>query len=402
MFKRILSALLSISLMFVLVACGNEQNNTNSVSSITSGIESTQPNNPNALSLGDTWRVDNEWELTITSVSTHYNCNMFGDYYNDSSYPVVQIDFKYKNIGHSGYYIYDNLIFESTAFEVYDNDGCASLEAVGCTHVPDAKGCVVNTACEASYCYTMKQNANIANVTINVSHYNSNFDKVSTVYVVPVSKSSNNNNNNNTSSSKPNTNQVTSKPSTNTQNQTSSNVVSQECAHVYSDATCVTPRTCKKCGETKGSPNSSHDYANPTCTEPFTCKLCGKTYGNPKGHQYNYDTCGVCGNVIKLSITVEYSSNITYTYYGDKLSFDVLGYKFDDVDRYEEGWANVLITTRNVVGKLIKFRIRYYNRSGTLLDDTIGLTSGQVGGERTFKSRIPASTTKIVISEFQY
>lgn len=75
---------------------------------------------------------------------------------------------------------------------------------------------------------------------------------------------------------------------------------SEECDHVYSDATCTSPEECVKCGKTFGLPKG-HSYLEATCTEPAVCSVCGATDGSPKGHSFvnatctARGTCSVCG-----------------------------------------------------------------------------------------------------------
>lgn len=72
------------------------------------------------------------------------------------------------------------------------------------------------------------------------------------------------------------------------------------CKHQWKDATCTTPATCAKCGETAGSP-LGHNWKDATCTQPETCSVCGATNGEPLGHQWlpatctEPETCSVCG-----------------------------------------------------------------------------------------------------------
>lgn len=81
--------------------------------------------------------------------------------------------------------------------------------------------------------------------------------------------------------------------------------------HVFSDATCTAPKTCKLCGATSGSAlghtyskdcdetcdrctakrTVTHDYADATCTKAKTCKDCGATTGSALGHKYSNATC---------------------------------------------------------------------------------------------------------------
>ena len=69
------------------------------------------------------------------------------------------------------------------------------------------------------------------------------------------------------------------------------------CEHEWIDATCTTPRKCRKCGITAGNPNK-HSFAPATCEKPETCRNCGVTQGIAKGHNYDPAT-GFCKNCHK-------------------------------------------------------------------------------------------------------
>ena len=70
--------------------------------------------------------------------------------------------------------------------------------------------------------------------------------------------------------------------------------------HIWIDATCTTPKTCEKCGETEGKP-TAHTWLEATCTAPKTCSVCGATEGEPIAHTWLDATCtepkicSVCG-----------------------------------------------------------------------------------------------------------
>ncbi len=63
-----------------------------------------------------------------------------------------------------------------------------------------------------------------------------------------------------------------------------------ECEHEFSAATCTTPKTCKKCGETSGDV-AEHVWSAATCTTPKTCTVCGKTTGSVADHTWKDATC---------------------------------------------------------------------------------------------------------------
>ena len=88
--------------------------------------------------------------------------------------------------------------------------------------------------------------------------------------------------------------------------------ITTECAHVWTDATCTTAKTCSVCGATEGKANG-HNYeavvTAPTCTEKgyttYTCSVCGDSYVGDEtaalGHTWTdatctaAKTCSVCG-----------------------------------------------------------------------------------------------------------
>ena len=67
-----------------------------------------------------------------------------------------------------------------------------------------------------------------------------------------------------------------------------------EHSHEWSEATCVEPQTCKKCGATQGSV-IEHDWSSATCTTAKTCRFCGSKEGKPNGHSVRIGTCNTCG-----------------------------------------------------------------------------------------------------------
>lgn len=71
-------------------------------------------------------------------------------------------------------------------------------------------------------------------------------------------------------------------------------------SHEWTEADCITPRTCKVCGETEGEP-LGHQWEEATCVLPAICSVCGETEGEALGHQWEEATCAlpatcsVCG-----------------------------------------------------------------------------------------------------------
>ena len=60
--------------------------------------------------------------------------------------------------------------------------------------------------------------------------------------------------------------------------------------HIYTDATCTTPKTCTACGETEGD-TLGHNFLEATCETPEICERCGETRGDALGHNFLEATC---------------------------------------------------------------------------------------------------------------
>ena len=63
------------------------------------------------------------------------------------------------------------------------------------------------------------------------------------------------------------------------------------CKHeTWTDADCVTPKTCAECGETEGEA-LGHSWNEATCEAPKTCAACAATEGEALGHSWSEATC---------------------------------------------------------------------------------------------------------------
>ncbi len=67
--------------------------------------------------------------------------------------------------------------------------------------------------------------------------------------------------------------------------------------HSFIPATCVMPRTCIDCNQTRGTVNDSHLYTAATCTQPKICDRCHKSEGKPLGHTTDRGYCKRCGQL---------------------------------------------------------------------------------------------------------
>ncbi len=78
-------------------------------------------------------------------------------------------------------------------------------------------------------------------------------------------------------------------------------------SHQWTEASCVNPITCIKCGETQGT-RLGHRYSLPTCTTPMKCSRCGATQGTATGHKMIQGTntspsvCTVCNYMKPLAL----------------------------------------------------------------------------------------------------
>lgn len=74
-----------------------------------------------------------------------------------------------------------------------------------------------------------------------------------------------------------------------------------ECSHVWSEPTCVNPKTCTLCGKNEGKP-IGHSWNEATCKEAKKCSLCGETQGQPLGHTWSAATCVEPKRCIKCNV----------------------------------------------------------------------------------------------------
>lgn len=85
--------------------------------------------------------------------------------------------------------------------------------------------------------------------------------------------------------------------------------------HEFSEATCIDPQICVKCGEIQGEP-LGHNWSDATCVLPKTCTVCGETDGEALGHsadkEANYQEasiCTVCNEVLEEAKTAFWKEN---------------------------------------------------------------------------------------------
>ncbi len=95
--------------------------------------------------------------------------------------------------------------------------------------------------------------------------------------------------------------------------------------HKWEPATCAAPKTCSKCGATRGK-TLEHEWEPATCAAPKTCSKCGATEGEALEHDWQAatateaKTCRVCGategqplgNIENVKSVLEYMTGCTY------------------------------------------------------------------------------------------
>lgn len=64
------------------------------------------------------------------------------------------------------------------------------------------------------------------------------------------------------------------------------------CKHQWTEASCLTPKTCTLCEETEGEP-AGHIWAEATCEAPKTCSVCAVTEGQPLAHSEAVRECNL-------------------------------------------------------------------------------------------------------------
>ena len=77
-----------------------------------------------------------------------------------------------------------------------------------------------------------------------------------------------------------------------------SEIEGEAIGHVWVDADCETAKHCSVCSETQGEP-LGHKWTEATCTTAKVCDVCNKVEGEPAGHEWIEATCTSPKNCIK-------------------------------------------------------------------------------------------------------
>ncbi len=92
-------------------------------------------------------------------------------------------------------------------------------------------------------------------------------------------------------------------------------LTSCECEHEWKKATCISPKTCMKCGKTIGDSSTIHDYTRVECEEYLRCSTCGATSTYKAKHSYTGEcekigSCYYCGKASPNPIEHHWKGNI--------------------------------------------------------------------------------------------
>ncbi len=265
---------LLLTLVFVLGGCGKAVKETGS-----SASEKTP-----VYSIGEKWKVKNEWEFKVNSVTVHSFCNStVNNTFEERYKQVVLIDYTYANTGYS--FEHTPLLISSSSFSVSDETGSIA-NGYNCLHTTYPQYCQKGFNCTAQQAFALVNNS--SNIMLTVALLNSKGELEKAEFKLDITTSEN------------------SIPLENTQNPSTPNTPTDTpsttptgCSHNYSSATCTTPKTCTKCGATDGIAKG-HNWRDATCDNPKTCQSCGASEGSALGHSISNGICSVCNSVDPL------------------------------------------------------------------------------------------------------
>lgn len=179
--KRILSIALSISLLFCMSACGNNPESKNDSSSEPGSqpqdsSQDVSDQSTTIYGIGDTWTVEGQWSLTITSVTETKDRNQYSE---KSPGAVYIVDYSYTNIGYT-----DN---QDGIFFVMDDTIVDSAGVMGYSYPGDveryAQETPVGATCNAQVCIAVD---NPGDFKLIVSLYDNNSEKQNATFEINV------------------------------------------------------------------------------------------------------------------------------------------------------------------------------------------------------------------------
>lgn len=175
------------------------------------------------------------------------------------------------------------------------------------------------------------------------------------------------------------------------------------CEHEWTEATCITPKTCSKCGKTVGT-SLGHDYKGMTCTtdgkctrcgdiqkttghswldadceKPKTCRICEKTEGKALGHTTDVGICERCGK--------DLFKPISNSGYGDSAISDIkVGSGLYTINLTHNGSSNFIVHLYDESGdkELLVNEIGDYNGTVLLIGESPYILNIKADGEWSY------------------
>ena len=277
--KKVFSLLLTLSLLFVFVACSNGGEEPSTVGTEPSSEAETAGDNEEVF-------VKPENYATVLTVTINPQFRL----YLDADGIVLAVE----SVNKDAEEVKEELSFEKDNYESVvekiitksEEKGYVKKDAVINVEITETKDTTVNTVeILDKITVTVNQTAAKLELTVEIKT-----EDKSAIAEQP------------TEGATESTEQLTTTPTEpqKTDPTEATTTVPTQCSHTYKAATCTAPKTCSKCGTTEGAA-AGHNWSDATCTTPKICKTCKATEGKAAGHSYKDatctapKTCAVCG-----------------------------------------------------------------------------------------------------------
>lgn len=145
-------------------------------------LDTSTPAERGYYKAGEIWKVDNNFEFTITRSRTHELCNQFSNKeHNLTDEQVVIITYSYKNTGYNNgeYELYMDI------FNVYDETGEKAI-LYACTHYRSPSSLIVGTNCTGEVAFALKNKSKT--ITVELDEYTDS-GKCEATYKINVNES---------------------------------------------------------------------------------------------------------------------------------------------------------------------------------------------------------------------
>lgn len=122
--------------------------------------------------------------------------------------------------------------------------------------------------------------------------------------------------------------------------------------HIWTEATCTAPRTCRICGRTSGE-TLGHSWNTPNCVTPKTCKVCGAASGEMGAHSWKPatctapKTCSLCGKTEGEPSPHTYVTKTYYEYGHNKVMTEEVCTQCGDTRNFRQSPPTTLADSQN-------------------------------------------------------